>query len=99
LEGVIGDDTSVRCVRVVVSGQVQGVFFRTTGAKLARELGVTGWIRNRPGGDVEAVFEGADDAVERLIAWCHEGPPHARVGRVEVADERPSGLGGFEIRR
>jgi acylphosphatase len=89
----------VRCVRVVIAGQVQGVFFRTTCAHLAREVGVSGWIRNRPEGDVEAVFEGPDDAVERLVAWCHEGPSHARVTRVEVSDEPPSGRAGFEITR
>jgi acylphosphatase len=93
------DDDSMRCLRVVISGQVQGVFFRTTCASLARELGVSGWIRNRPGGDVEAVFEGADEAVDRLVAWCREGPPHARVERVEVSDEPPSGLAGFRITR
>jgi acylphosphatase len=89
----------VRSVRVVISGQVQGVFFRTTCARLARQLGVSGWVRNRPEGDVEAAFEGPDDAVERLVAWCHEGPPHARVARVEVSDEAPSGRAGFEITR
>ena len=93
------DDACVRCVRVVVSGQVQGVFFRTTCASLARELAVSGWVRNRPEGDVEAVFEGADDAVERVVAWCHEGPPHARVDRVRVSDEPSSGLVGFKITR
>jgi acylphosphatase len=89
----------MRCVRVVVSGQVQGVFFRTSCASLARELGVSGWIRNRRSGDVEALFEGPDDAVGRLVAWCREGPSHARVDRVEVSDESPSGLAGFQIAR
>lgn len=89
----------MRCVRVVIAGQVQGVFFRTTCARLARELGVSGWIRNRPEGDVEAVFEGPDDAVERLVAWCHEGPSHARVTGVEVSGEPPTGRAGFEITR
>jgi acylphosphatase len=89
----------MRCVRVVVSGQVQGVFFRTSCASLARELGVSGWIRNRPSGDVEGLFEGPDDAVKRLVAWCREGPSHAQVDRVEVSDESPSGLAGFQIAR
>ena len=88
----------MRRVRVVVSGRVQGVFFRTSCLDRASELGVTGWVRNRPGGDVEAVFEGSDEYVERMIAWCREGPPFAHVDRVEVSDESPSGDEGFRIR-
>jgi acylphosphatase len=89
----------MRAVRVTVSGRVQGVFFRTSCAGLARELGVAGWIRNRPDGDVEAVFEGPDDAVERLVAWCHEGPSHAQVDRVDVVGEPASGRTGFDVAR
>ena len=89
----------MRAVRVTVSGRVQGVFFRTSCAGLARDLHVAGWIRNRPDGDVEAVFEGPDDAVERLVAWCREGPSHARVDRVDVVEEPPSGRAGFDIVR
>jgi acylphosphatase len=90
---------AMRAVRVTVSGRVQGVFFRTSCAGLARDLGVAGWVRNRPDGDVEAVFEGPDDAVERLLAWCREGPAHAQVDRVDVVDEPPSGQTGFDIAR
>lgn len=89
----------MRCVRVTISGHVQGVFFRTSCARLARDLGVAGWIRNRPDGDVEAVFEGPDDTVDRLVAWCREGPPHAQVERVDVVDEPASGHTGFDIAR
>jgi acylphosphatase len=89
----------MRTVRVTISGHVQGVFFRTSCARLARDLDVAGWIRNRPDGDVEALFEGPDDAVDRLVAWCHEGPAQARVERVDVVDEPPSGRSGFDIAR
>jgi acylphosphatase len=83
---------------VLVSGRVQGVFFRQRTARLARSAGCGGWIRNRSDGRVEAVFEGPADAVERLIAWCHEGPEQASVERVEVIDEDLEGLQGFVVR-
>jgi acylphosphatase len=68
---------------------VQNVWFRDGCANEARTAGVDGWIRNLPDGRVEAVFEGAPDAVGRVVMWCHEGPPRARVTRVEVRDELP----------
>ena len=69
---------------VKVSGWVQGVFFRTSTRDKARSLGVTGWVRNLYDGAVEGLFEGNEEAVSRLIAWCHRGPPGARVEDVEV---------------
>ena len=82
---------------VVVHGQVQGVYFRDSVRRLARELGVSGWIRNRPDGAVEAALEGAPDAVERVIEWSHQGPLGARVDQVEVYEEQPSGETGFRV--
>lgn len=84
--------------RVVVHGLVQGVFFRDTVRRAAVSAGVAGWVRNTDKGAVEAVFEGDEAAVERLVTLCHEGPRGARVDRVEVVDETPEGLGGFAIR-
>jgi len=84
--------------RAVVHGRVQGVFFRDTTRRQAAARGVAGWVRNRPGGTVEAVLEGEPEAVEALLAFCREGPPGALVERVEVADEKPEGLAGFEVR-
>ncbi len=69
---------------VYISGRVQGVFFRDSTRHLARRYGVTGWVRNLPDGRVEALFEGEKDAVQRLIDWCYQGPPGARVDRVDV---------------
>jgi acylphosphatase len=81
-----------------VHGSVQGVFFRDTTRRLAEQQGVSGWVRNNRDGTVEAVFEGDDDAVERLVAFAHEGPRGAQVERVEVFDEEPEGARGFAIR-
>jgi acylphosphatase len=87
----------MRRVRVRISGHVQGVFFRTSCAGLAETLGLSGWVRNVPGGGVEAVFEGPDLAVEQMVSWCGEGPPHARVDRVRSEEESPTGEAGFRI--
>jgi acylphosphatase len=84
--------------RLVVHGLVQGVFFRDTVQRAALRAGVSGWVRNNRDGTVEAVFEGEDGAVERLVAFCQEGPRGARVDSVDVHPEEPEGLSGFSIR-
>ncbi len=84
-------------VRVVVHGRVQGVFFRDTVRRAARERGVAGSVRNVPDGTVEAVFEGERGAVEALVELCREGPPGAQVERVEVSSGPPEGLSGFAV--
>ena len=83
--------------RVVVHGRVQGVFFRETVRRRAQAAGVTGWVRNRSDGAVEAVFEGEREAVERLVEFCREGPRGARVDWVDVAAEDPEGLRDFDV--
>jgi acylphosphatase len=83
---------------VVVDGMVQGVFFRDTCRRMAVSVGVRGWVRNRADGRVEAWFEGDRRAVERMVAWCREGPPGARVTGVSVAREAPAGESGFRVR-
>jgi len=85
-------------VRVFVSGQVQGVFFRAEAAGRARGLGLAGWVRNARDGRVEAVFEGPPGDVDAIVAWCRSGPPMARVDEVDVAEEEPTGEAGFRIR-
>ncbi|OEV29949.1 acylphosphatase [Streptomyces nanshensis] len=82
----------------MVSGAVQGVFFRDTCRATATAQGVNGWVRNLPDGGVEAVFEGETGAVEQLVDWAHEGPPTATVEKAEVYEEQPQGLEGFEVR-
>ena len=84
--------------RVIVHGRVQGVFFRDTMRRMAEARRVAGWVRNTPEGAVEAVLEGEPDAVGGLIRFAHEGPRGATVERVEVAEEKPEGLTGFEVR-
>ena len=84
--------------RVVVHGSVQGVFFRDTARRRAQSRGVTGWVRNRADGTVEAQFEGAPQAVAAMVAFAHEGPRGARVEHVEVDAVAPEGNAGFEIR-
>ena len=83
---------------MIAHGRVQGVFFRDSTRQRAEAAGVAGWVSNRPDGAVEAVFEGEDDAVERLVDWMREGPRGASVDRVEVNDEEPEGLSGFDVR-
>ena len=85
-------------VRVVVTGRVQGVWFRDGCQEAARALGVNGFVRNRADGAVEAEFEGPEAAVERMIAWCHDGPPRARVDAVNIERIAPVGAPGFRVR-
>jgi acylphosphatase len=84
--------------RVLISGRVQGVFFRDACRRAASTERVTGWVTNRRDGQVEACFEGDAEAVARLVAWCRQGPPGAHVTGVEVVDEAPRGGRGFVIR-
>lgn len=77
---------------------MQGVFFRDTTRRRAEAIGVRGWVRNRPDGAVEAVFEGDAGAVEQLVDFSRRGPSRAEVASVEVAEEEPEGLAGFEVR-
>jgi acylphosphatase len=77
---------------------VQGVSFRVLTRDRARSRGVAGWVRNRPDGAVEAVFEGAEEAVRSLVDWCRRGPSGAVVEAVEVEWEPPIGEQGFAIR-
>jgi acylphosphatase len=83
--------------RVMVHGQVQGVFFRDTCRREARSRQVAGWVRNNDDGTVEAVFEGDPDAVTTLVDWAHRGPSGAQVTGVEVTNEDPEGLRGFRV--
>jgi acylphosphatase len=74
------------------------VFFRDTTRRLAEQRGVAGWVRNNPDGTVEAVFEGAPEGVERLVAFMRDGPRGAEVERVEVTAEAEEGLADFGVR-
>ncbi len=81
--------------RVIIHGRVQGVFFRATLVHRAEREGVAGWAENKADGTLEAVFEGEQDAVDRLVAVAGEGPRGAQVERVVTVEEEPEGLVGF----
>jgi acylphosphatase len=82
---------STRRATLRIHGKVQGVFFRESSRAEAVRLGLTGWVRNREDGTVEAVVEGAPAPLEDFVRWCHRGPPSARVSQVERSDGEPSG--------
>ncbi|MDX1539968.1 MAG: acylphosphatase [Geminicoccaceae bacterium] len=85
-----------RRVRVIVHGDVQGVFYRGWTVEQARALRLRGWVRNRHDGTVEALFSGPGEAVDEMVRRCQDGPPAARVSEVEVEDSRepvPEGFG------
>ena len=85
--------------RVLISGRVQGVFFRDTCRRMAERHGVSGWVRNLSDGSVEAVFEGPAAEVGRLVEWSREGPRSAVVTDVRVEAEPPEGISGFRVRQ
>jgi acylphosphatase len=83
---------------VVVTGHVQGVFFRESTRREAERRSVAGWVCNRSDGAVEAVFEGPADDVDALVSFCARGPGGAVVADVTTSEEEPEGLQGFEVR-
>ncbi|MET0324367.1 MAG: acylphosphatase [Ilumatobacteraceae bacterium] len=83
---------------VVVTGLVQGVWYRESCRREATERGVSGWVTNRTDGSVEAVFEGPEAAVAEVVSWCRMGPPRAEVTGIDVQQEPPEGLAGFRVR-
>ena len=88
-----------RRVRVLVFGTVQGVAYRWSTEREARRLGLTGWVRNRPDGSVEAIAEGAETPLVAFVGWCRQGPPGAEVERIEEHWSEPVGeFSRFEIR-
>ena len=84
--------------RLVIHGRVQGVFYRGWTVETARALGLNGWVRNRRDGTVEMLIAGDDEAVAAMIARCREGPPAARVERIEVEESDEAAPAGFEAR-
>ncbi len=87
-------------VHIFISGKVQGVFFRSSTKSKAEELGLTGWVRNLADGRVEAVFEGEEGNVEKMVLWCRKGPQYARVEDVEAISEEYKGeFNSFTLRR
>lgn len=81
-----------------ISGQVQGVFFRAYTQAKAQKLGLAGWVRNTSDDQVEAVFEGPEERLKEMIAWCHQGSPASQVEKAEISWEEAENLQGFEIK-
>lgn len=88
---------AIRTVQVLISGRVQGVWYRAWTEETARGLGLAGWVRNRRDGFVEAVFSGPPDAVAAMLSRCAEGPPKALVTAVEVVAEGLPTPEGFSV--
>jgi acylphosphatase len=85
-------------VHLIIEGRVQGVWFRDSTRREATALGVYGWVKNRRDGTVEVLAEGPEDRVRKLVSWCHDGPPGARVSRVNESYEEWQGRSkSFEI--
>ncbi len=89
----------MKTVRVLISGRVQGVWFRAWTKQQATAHGLDGWVRNRHDGDVEALFSGPDEAVDTIIDECGNGPPHARVSAVLTETDTAPQTPGFKVLR
>ena len=89
----------MKALHFVVTGRVQGVWFRAWTEETARALGVTGWVRNRPDGRVEGRAEGDEASLSSFVERLHEGSPSAQVASVEVSEVAPEGSAAFTIRR
>ena len=88
-----------RCRHFLVSGRVQGGFYRAASESVARRLGLTGWVRNLPDGRVELVACGEETKLKELEQWLWQGPPRARVEQVAVQDVAAQDIPGFSVRR
>ncbi len=88
----------MKCIHLIVSGRVQGVFFRENTRRKAVELGLNGYTKNLPDGNVEIVAEGDEDKIEELIEYIKSGPGVARVSGVKIKHKEPENFDGFEIR-
>ncbi|MGB9093476.1 MAG: acylphosphatase [Gallionella sp.] len=86
----------MKTLHLEIHGRVQGVFFRDSMRREAQRLGITGWVRNRSDGSVEAAVQGEPSAVDAIVRWSHQGPPHARVERIEIRPDNGS-YNRFEV--
>ena len=90
--------TTIKAVNVIISGKVQGVFYRASTHQTATRLNVKGWVRNLPNGCVEAVFEADENVVRKMIDWCRKGPSAAAVTHVEINTCTVENFDSFNIR-
>ena len=89
----------MKCIRIVIHGKVQGVFYRATAKKVADRLNLTGWIKNTKEGYVEAIISGDEDHLQEFIVWCKQGPEKALVKDVIITKKKEMVLNNFEIIR
>jgi acylphosphatase len=87
----------MRTVHLIIKGKVQGVYYRASAEDVAREVGVTGWVKNMPDGNVEVIVSGSEERVEKFIEWCRKGPKNAEVTEVIVNDSKEKPLTDFRI--
>ena len=86
-------------VHILISGDVQGIGFRFSTIQVARDLKLTGWVRNNPESTVEIIAEGEEESLENLIAWAKEGPKPAKVANVKIDWQKPTGdFDSFDVR-
>lgn len=89
----------IKHISILVTGKVQGVFFRASARDVAEELGLSGFVRNERDEKVYLEAEGTPERLEKLVAWCKHGPPRATVHNVTTQEGEVKGLKGFEIKR
>lgn len=89
----------MKTIRLIIKGKVQGVFYRATAKDVADMLGIKGWVRNLPDNNVEITATATEELLQKLIAWCKQGPPKARVNEVIVEDLTPEEFKDFRIMR
>lgn len=92
-------EQSVKRVKLLLTGLVQGVFFRVNAQDQAKKLGLTGYVKNLSNGQVEAVFEGPEDKIDDIIYWIKQGPASSRIDQLDIIQEKPANLTSFEIIR
>ena len=85
--------------KLIIHGKVQGVFYRKTAAEQAQNLGLTGWVKNNPGGTVEMLIQGEEKSVLKMVEWCWEGPKNAVVTKVEHSETSPENYSDFKVIR
>jgi acylphosphatase len=86
-------------VHVLISGRVQGVWYRASTKQKAEELGITGWVRNTKDGNVEATFEGEEEKIDEMINWCYKGPSLAKVSNIDIKNNQEIiGFDEFKIK-
>ncbi len=84
---------------LLIKGKVQGVYYRASAREKAEEMGLTGWVKNKESGEVEAVVSGTESQVANFISWCWQGPPRANVSGVEVTDREEEVFEDFKVIR